>query len=63
LKNNVFEIISAASISSRYIRGGNITNLKILNNSFEGIIGQYTDGIRLEGTDSEPLRVSVLLEN
>ena len=52
IENNVFEIISAASISSRYIRGGNITNLKIVNNSFEGIIGQYTDGIRLEGTDS-----------
>ncbi|MDD4212838.1 MAG: Ig-like domain-containing protein, partial [Bacilli bacterium] len=52
IENNVFEIINAKSIQSRYIRGGNVTNVRVVNNSFEGVIGQYTDAIRLEGTNS-----------
>lgn len=49
INNNVFEVINATTIATRYIRGGNVNNITIIGNKFKGIMGQYTDGIRLEG--------------
>ncbi|MDD4166901.1 MAG: hypothetical protein PHN29_07765, partial [Endomicrobiaceae bacterium] len=51
ISDNVFEIVNLKSFSGRYIRGGNVSGLTIVNNSFEGMVGQYTDAIRIEGTN------------
>ena len=48
--NNRFEIGGGAG-AARYIRGGNVQNLTIIGNYFEGIKGKYVDGIRIEGTN------------
>ena len=51
INDNIFEVINATTLATRYIRGGNIENITIIGNKFKGIMGQYTDGIRLEGSN------------
>ena len=48
--DNTFEIVNVAT-AVRYIRGGNVENLTIIGNTFDGIQKQYVDAIRIEGTN------------
>lgn len=50
IANNLFEIGGGAG-AARYVRGGNVENLTITGNLFEGIKGKYVDAIRIEGTN------------
>ncbi|MFA7178965.1 MAG: InlB B-repeat-containing protein [Dehalococcoidales bacterium] len=48
---NTFEVIDSTA-AIRHIRGGNVENLTIIGNSFEGVMVDYKDAIRIEGTNS-----------
>ena len=55
IQNNIFEVKDTPTIP-RWIRGGNVVNLTIVGNTFEGVKGQYVDAIRIEG-DNESATV------
>lgn len=50
IKNNQF-LIGESLEAPRWIRGGNISNLTVVNNIFTGIPGIYVDAIRIEGNN------------
>jgi len=56
ITNNRFEINTLTRNTTRFIRGGNVNNITITDNYFDGIHGapgevNYMDAIRIEGTN------------